>query len=260
MDNTIVITGASTGIGAAIVEKLSAGDNRIINLDIAAAQNQKIETIKCDLSDPTSIAQVVSELPNSLHGVIHVAGIAQGNAAAEKVMSVNFLGMRELNKHLMPKVIDGGSIVIVASSAGRDWMENRSQVRSLLKTQDFDSGLQWLEQNKKIWSDTAYKFSKQCAAAYTYIASNMLHNRNVRVNCVNPGIVESQLSPAFREMIGDERYDQIVDQSGRSGEPKDIAGLIAYLSVGDSHWINGIELTVDGGYYAGEITKQLMSD
>ncbi|MGA0169642.1 MAG: 3-alpha-hydroxysteroid dehydrogenase, partial [Pseudomonadales bacterium] len=57
----------------------------------------------------------------------------------------------------------------------------------------------------------------------------------------------------FRQLLGGETYDRIVDLTGRAGRPEDIAGLAEFLSVGDSHWINGVEITVDGGYYAGVV-------
>ena len=71
------------------------------------------------------------------------------------------------------------------------------------------------------------------------------------MNCVNPGIVETQLSPWFRELVGTERYDQINHQVGRPGRPDDIAGLICFLLSPAARWVNGVEISVDGGYRAG---------
>ena len=75
----------------------------------------------------------------------------------------------------------------------------------------------------------------------------------VRVNCINPGITQTRLSTVFRAMIGNEKYDRITRLSGRSGQPEDLAGLTEFLTVGDATWINGVEITVDGGYHAGVI-------
>ena len=142
-------------------------------------------------------------------------------------------------------------MVIVASSAGRDWRDNQRTVNSLLDTADYAAGLSWLHSHKIEWEDEAYKFSKQCAAAYTYRAAGLARDKGIRVNCINPGIVETPLLPAFRDMLGPDTFDYIVDQSGRTGKPADIAAVADYLLLGDCEWLNGVELTVDGGYYAG---------
>ena len=52
-------------------------------------------------------------------------------------------------------------------------------------------------------------------------------------------------------MLGKDKFDYIVNASGRAGQPDDVAAVAEYLLIGDSEWVNGIELTVDGGYYAG---------
>ena len=68
-----------------------------------------------------------------------------------------------------------------------------------------------------------YLFSKRCAAAYTYRAAHLALPYKVRVNCVNPGVTETQLSPQFRDLVGDKLYDWGVEQIGRAGTPTDIA-------------------------------------
>ena len=73
----------------------------------------------------------------------------------------------------------------------------------------------------------------------------------VRVNCVNPGAIETQLTPAFRELIGHEMYDWGVRQIGRHGVPDDIAEVIEFLAIGACRWLNGVAIVVDGGYIAG---------
>ena len=75
----------------------------------------------------------------------------------------------------------------------------------------------------------------------------------MRVNCVNPGSTETQLTPAFRELVGAELYDWGVAQIGRHGTPDDIAEVIEFLAIGQCRWLNGVELLVDGGYVAGTV-------
>jgi NAD(P)-dependent dehydrogenase (short-subunit alcohol dehydrogenase family) len=101
------------------------------------------------------------------------------------------------------------------------------------------------------WTANPYKFSKQCAAAYTVSRGRIRAALRRTVNCVNPGAVETKLTPAFRELIGQEMYDWGVRQIGRHGVPDDIAEVIEFLAIGQCRWLNGVAIVVDGGYIAG---------
>ncbi|XOV87787.1 MAG: SDR family NAD(P)-dependent oxidoreductase [Pseudomonadota bacterium] len=251
MDNAIVITGGASGIGAAAIDRLLAHGRPVINLDLQPNTNPDIIHIHCDLASEASIDAALARLPDTIFALLNVAGVSQGKLPGETVMAVNFLGLRHLTEQAMARVIEGGRIVLVASSAGRDWRSRRELIDSMLATRGFKGGLEWLQVNTGAWQAEPYRFSKQCAAAYTYRAAGLARARNISVNCVNPGIVNTQLSPDFREMVGPARYDWIVAQSGRAGTPTDIAPIIEFLAVGDSQWLNGVEITVDGGYFAG---------
>lgn len=249
MSPVVAVTGGTSGIGAATIERLLQAGARIVSLDVVDGGHADISSIHCDLADEASIDEAIMRLPDQLDAIVSVAGVAPGSTSPDIIMAVNFLGMRHFVTRALPRVRDGGSVVIVASSAGRDWRD-QPRVPALLNTGNMAEGKAWLDSNAD-WQEEAYRFSKQCAAAWTYPAAGLARNRRVRVNTVNPGIVETALSPQFRAMLGNERYNFIVNQSGRAGRPEDIAGVIEFLSIGDSGWVNGVELTVDGGYYAG---------
>jgi NAD(P)-dependent dehydrogenase (short-subunit alcohol dehydrogenase family) len=252
MNRVVVLTGGATGIGAATVARLHAAQCQVHVLDVAAPADRAAHFIQCDLSDPRAIDAAVMQLPTPIDALINVAGIA-GPDPATKVLAVNFLGLRHLTESLVNRITDGGAIVNVASSAGRDWAKRADLVGGLLDTKDFSAGLAWLAANNDAWRDNPYKFSKQCAAAYTYRAARLGLARGVRVNCVNPGATETQLTPAFRTLVGPAMYDWGVAQVGRAGTPADIAEVIEYLAIGPCRWLNGVEIVVDGGYIAGVI-------
>jgi uncharacterized protein YndB with AHSA1/START domain len=146
---------------------------------------------------------------------------------------------------------EGGGVVIVASSAARDWQLRAATIEALLDTPDHAAGLAWLAAHRGAWQANPYKFAKQCAAAWTYRAAGLALARGVRFNCVNPGTTETRLSPAFRELVGPALYEWGVRQIGRAGRPEDFAPVIEFLALGDCPWLNGVELLVDGGYVAG---------
>lgn len=254
MQGPIAITGGSSGIGLAVRRRLEAAGHETLNLDIQRPEDDCQNFIACDLSDTASLRDAMAALPDVLGGLICVAGVGPIPSDPMKVMAVNFLGTRWLAEHMLPRIARGGSITLVASSAGRDWRDNRDQVDGMLAAEGFEIGANWLQGTDcGEWQGEAYKFSKQCLAAYTYHAVGKARGYGVRVNCINPGITETNLSSGFRDMLGSDNYDRIVSLSGRSGQPGDVAGLAEFLSVGDAGWINGVEITVDGGYFAGVV-------
>ncbi len=251
MTTNVVVTGGSSGIGAAVIARLLGAGCDVWNLDVSDDVPEKVTAVHCDLADPGGVERALIELPSRIDGLISVAGVAPGAVPDVQVVAVNFLGVRLLVEKVVSRVSDAGSVVIVASSAGRDWRDNESTVKALLDTPDYESGLSWLDEHEHLWEGNAYKFSKQCAAAYTYRAAGLGRDRGVRVNCINPGIVETRLSPSFRSMLGEATFDYIVSESGRAGQPDDVAAVAEYLLLGDCGWLNGVEITVDGGYHAG---------
>lgn len=249
MSQTVVITGGATGMGAATVERLLAKDCRVYLLDIAEPTESDATYIACDLSDPEQIDAAIAALPAQIDSLINVAGIP-GPQPGELVVRVNFLGLRKLTDTLLPRISDGGSVVIVASVAGRDWLRRHEVVTGLLDTADFDAGVDWCRTNEERWAKDPYTFSKQCAVAYTLRAAGKERHRGVRVNCVNPGAVETRLTPNFRDQIGHEQYDWTVAQMPHA-EPMQIAEVIEYFAIGECSWLNGVEVPVDGGFIAG---------
>ncbi len=249
---TVVLTGGATGIGAATVTRLIAAGNEVYVLDVATPAAPCTQYIRCDLGNEASIDGAIAELPAEMDALVNVAGIA-GPEPANAVVAVNFLGLRHLTESLVPRITAGGCVVNVASTAGRDWQKRADVVAGLLDTADFAGGLRWLHAHAAEWHENPYKFSKQCAAAYTYRAAGLAQPHGVRVNCVNPGAVETQLTPAFKQLLGPAKYDWGVRQVGRHAQPDDIAEVIEFLAIGNCRWLNGVEIVVDGGYTAGII-------
>ncbi len=250
MSHCLALTGGASGIGAATLERLLGRQCDVFVLDRMAPATNDCTHIPCDLADPASIDDALHALPNTLTGLINVAGVATLNDE-RKTVAINFLALRKLTEALLPRITKGGSVVNVASSAGWKWRDFVPQIQGLLDTEDFDAGLHWLSQHPKHWQDAPYHFSKRCAAAYTYRATELALPLGVRVNCVNPGTTQTPASSDFRALVGDKLYDWGVDQIGRAGTPEDIAEVIEFLAIGNCGWLNGQEIAVDGGYLAG---------
>lgn len=253
MSKSVVLTGGATGIGSATVDRLIEHGHQVMVLDVTEPpEGSGAEFVRCDLGEPGSIDGALAALPDEFDALVNVAGIATAEPKVA-VVAVNFLGLRYISEAVAPRISAGGTIVNVASSAGRDWRENADLVGSLLDTGDFESGMAWLGEHEAEWAGNPYKFSKQAAAAYTYRAAGLQLSHGVRVNCVNPGAVETRLTPEFRDLIGSDTYDWIGEQLGRTGSPDEVAEVVEFLAVGDCRWLNGVEITVDGGYFAGVV-------
>ena len=141
--SSYIVTGGSSGVGAALVELLSRGGHTVWNLDVAAPASPGAATwIECNLGDPSRISVAVNRLPARIDGLANVAGMARA-ADPVTVMAVNFLGMRELTRHLTPRLNEGAGIVCVSSIAGRDWKKRQDALATLLATDGMATGLDW---------------------------------------------------------------------------------------------------------------------
>jgi NAD(P)-dependent dehydrogenase (short-subunit alcohol dehydrogenase family)/uncharacterized protein YndB with AHSA1/START domain len=250
MTRVVVLTGGATGIGAAAADRFRRAGCDVHVLDLEPPAAAGLHFVPCDIGRADAIDAALGQLPSRIDALVHVAGIATAKAP-ETVVAVNFLGVRHLTEALLPRIGTGGGVVIVASSAARDWQLRAATVEALLDTADHAAGLSWLADHADAWEANPYKFAKQCAAAYTYRAAGLGLARGIRVNCINPGTTETRQSPAFRLLVGAELYEWGVRQIGRAGQPEDFAPVIEFLALGDCPWLNGVELLVDGGYVAG---------
>ncbi len=115
---TILVTGASTGIGAATTARLVAAGHRVVSLDIKEAPPGVEAHHHCDLSDPASISDVAARLEGPFHSLLNIAGVP-GTLPSEMVIRVNVLGLRQLTEAVWDRIADGGTVVNVASIAGR---------------------------------------------------------------------------------------------------------------------------------------------
>ena len=238
----IVVTGAASGIGLATAALLTSEGAEVIAVDITGESPLE----RCDLSRPSDIDALVGRLEGPLYGLCNVAGLP-GSHSAERVMAVNFLGLRHLTEALLPRLTDGGAVVNVASAAGSGWRDRLVLSRELIATSGFNDGLAWCRAQAMDGPD-AYNFSKEAVIVYTMAASTAQRSRGISVNSVSPGAVETPILAEFYATMDSALLDQLKDQAGgRNGRPEEIAPAIAFLLGDDSRWINGTDLMVDGG-------------
>jgi NAD(P)-dependent dehydrogenase (short-subunit alcohol dehydrogenase family) len=227
---TILVTGAGSGIGAALMARLGS---------VAIGLDRKNAGIICDLRDPASIRMMATRIEGPLKGIAHVAGLP-GTADAASIFAVNTIAPSILTEALLPKLADGASIVAVSSVTALrcDWALSR--LDALIDGAPFP----------QIMGVRAYEASKAALNRWAMRMAVELRQRHIRVNTVSPGPVDTPILADFEKSIGKDRIDAAATMVGRHAQPGDIADVIAFLLSDGSRWINGTDVKADGGYHA----------
>ena len=235
----IIVTGASGGIGNAIIKKLNqAGANilasgtRTEKLEELKKNFEGIKILKFDISQSDKIEEFIenatNELGGSLDGIVNNAGITQDNLAIrmsldewQKVININLTSTFLMSKFAIKKMLKNksGKIVNITSVVGHTG--NLGQAN--------------------------YTASKAGIIAMSKSLAIEYAKKNINVNCISPGFIKT----AMTDKIDDKFKEVIISKipSARLGEPDDIANSVLFLSSGESNYINGETLHVNGGMY-----------
>jgi 3-oxoacyl-[acyl-carrier protein] reductase len=240
-NKNIIVTGASGGIGSAIVEKLYengvnilATGTRIEKLEELKVRFNKIKILKFDISQHEKIEEFINnateELGGSLDCVVNNAGIAKDNLTIRmsleewtKVIDLNLTSTFLMCKYSLKKMLKNksGKIINITSVVGHTG--NAGQAN--------------------------YTASKAGIVAMSKSLAIEYAKKNINVNCISPGFI----STAMTDQINEKHKEAIVSKipSNRLGKPEDIANAVIFLSSDQSDYINGETIHVNGGMYLG---------
>lgn len=244
----IIVTGCASGIGAEVAALLRRQGANVIGVD-RNSTSKVDQFFLADLSDESSIAELVAALPPNCDGLCNIAGLPPTSSGSQ-VLKVNFVGLRLLTESLVPKLADGASITNLASLAGIGWPDRSDQVRGLISlelTDDVDSFCDSHAIDQE--PGRSYFLSKEALIVWTMQQRWRWRDRGIRMNCVSPGPVETPILPDFVETLGD-RVEEDMRVMDRAGTPKDIAPLVAFLQSDGSAWLRGINVPCDGGMFS----------
>jgi NAD(P)-dependent dehydrogenase (short-subunit alcohol dehydrogenase family) len=232
-----IVTGAASGIGAAIGQALAAEGAIVIGMDLEQSKGKGgkgIEIRMADVSDEEAVADLVGGVAEggSIDALFNVAGVGATTTAPdtaletwERVLSVNATGTFLMCKYAIPVMVahGGGAIVNIASIAGLVGLPRRA----------------------------AYCASKGAVIGLTRALAVDHVAEGVRVNCVAPGTVDS---PWVRRLVEEsgESLDALEARQpmGRLGTTAEIAAAALYLASDDAKFATGSVLTIDGGMTA----------
>jgi NAD(P)-dependent dehydrogenase (short-subunit alcohol dehydrogenase family) len=256
-NKTVVVTGAATGVGAAVVERLRASrTGRIIALDIKPCNGPADEFILTDLSDPAAIDDAIRRLPDSIDVLFNNAGVA-ATLPLRVVIGVNVLAPRRLIAGLHRRMPPGSAVVNTASTAGGGFMERLPQILELLAIDDWSQALDWVEAHPGL-TQNVYGFSKECAQVLTLLQATPLAKHGIRINSVCPGLINTPLIADFQTSMGTPILDWMTSQSGgRKADPGEIADALVFLGSDAASYINGTNLLIDNGFSAAITTNQI---
>ena len=236
----ILISGGTGGIGQAIALRLAQDGYSIIlhynsNRETAKICEDKIrelggncQLVSFDIADSQAIEQkldpLFENLAGSFVGLVNNAGIHRDSMAGlmsdemfDQVMQINLYGSFYLTRYAVKKMIRKrqGSIVNIASLAGQ--VGNPGQIN--------------------------YSASKAGIMAMTKTLAQEIAKRNIRVNCVAPGLIETSMLDEIPHMA--KMMEKI--PMGRLGQPQEVAGAVSFLFSKDSSYMTGQTLSVNGG-------------
>ena len=237
-----LVTGGGRGIGRAIVERL-AGDgvdvvffyrgNAEAAREVVSAVTTaggKAEAMQVDIADAAAVAAAVEQVIDSrgrIDVLVNNAGIVRDNLLAllsdediRTVLDTNIGGVFNVTRAVVPHMISkrSGRIVNLSSVAGEKGGRGQSN----------------------------YAASKGAINAFTRAMAVELASRKITVNCVAPGVIETEMSQQVRDLAGDEVKARILLR--RYGQAQDVAHAVWFLASRFADYITGEVLHVDGGF------------
>jgi NAD(P)-dependent dehydrogenase (short-subunit alcohol dehydrogenase family) len=237
-----IVTGGGSGIGKAIATAFVREGARVTicgrdahKLQQAAGEiGPQCLAIKADISRPDDINKLVDQTVQNfkrLDILVNNAGILLAGTAEslideqwDQTYNTNVRGLWQLSRAALPHMRAAGCGSIINIGSVLSYLGARNRV--------------------------AYAASKGAVLAMTRAMALDHAAENIRINCICPGIVETELVAAFN-LDEKARQQRIAAHPvGRFGQPEDIAGLAVFLASDEARWVTGAAFPVDGGYSA----------
>ncbi len=239
----VVVTGAASGMGAAVTRLLKDAGANITAWDIKEADETGLTMQRCDLTSLDSIETALDALDDPIDCFFGCAGLPQTFPAPD-VVTVNFLANRHIIERLVPKMAKDGAMATIASLP-LGWMENFALISQCLATSSFREGRQWVEAHVEDIGDP-YVFSKHALVAYTTLESPRIMAQGVRLNTLCPGKTDTPMLEDFRKAVP-EALDMLPMPMGRDSTPEEQAHAMLFLNSPRASYVTGAALCSDGG-------------
>jgi len=238
-----VITGASKGIGAGIAKSLAAaGASVVVNYASAKAGADKVVeeiteaggkaiAIQGNVTSTADLAQLFEETNTTLGPVdilVNNAGVYQFGAI-EEITAEDF--HRQFDTNVLGLLLSTQAALKHFNTAGGSIINIGSVVSSITPV-----------------ASSVYTATKAAVSSITHVLAKELGGKNIRVNSINPGMIETEGTHTAGFIGSDFEKAAIASTPlGRGGKPDDIADIAVFLASEDSRWLTGEILLASGG-------------
>lgn len=235
-----IVTGAGKGIGKAIAKRFieeQAAGVAILEWDLEVAEatakeldptGKKVIAVKCNVADSDMVKAAIEQTVATFGRIdvlINNAGVTRDRIFHKMtdeewytVININLNGMYNMCKFVVPlmREQESGAIVNISSTS---LMGNPGQAN--------------------------YSATKAAMQGFTRTMAKELGRKNVRMNCIAPGYIDTDMMRA----VGEEKYQSAIARHpmNRMADPDEIATVAAFLCTDDSSWVSGQTIMVSGG-------------
>jgi 3-oxoacyl-[acyl-carrier protein] reductase len=250
-DRVAVVTGASSDIGLEISKKLVDEGANVVLLGRDTAKLEKVRktineyasktvALACDITKESQVMQVVNQIMDhygKIDILVNNAGMITDpihfhemtDEDCNSLVNTNLFGTFRITRSILVKMLEnknGGSIINIGSISAE---------RAIPKVHL-----------------TVYCTTKAAINMFTKGLAVEYARRNIRCNCVNPGIVNAGMIKSYLDYPEARKALEDRQPLNRIGEPSDVANAVAYLASDDAKWVSGVILNIDGGKSASE--------
>ena len=242
-NKTALVTGGSRGIGAGIVSALAREGANVVFTYVSSSEKAealvkeievygvKAKAIKADTANIEEMNAAIAKVTatGNIDILVNSAGLFVTGTVDDSTADldgirhqwdVNVLGVAHTVRGVLPFMSDGGRIITIGSTGA-----SRSPYPGI----------------------GDYTATKAALAAYTRSWARDLGSRNITVNIIQPGLIDTDMNPSNGPFSAQMLREVAL---ARYGEPKDIGAAVAFLASDDAQYITGVTLNVDGGQSA----------
>jgi NAD(P)-dependent dehydrogenase (short-subunit alcohol dehydrogenase family) len=245
-NRVVLITGGSTGIGAAAAAHFARSGARVVitgrteaTLTAAAAQHPNISSIVADAARAEDSARVLAEI-SARHGrldvlvnnagVIEIVPLAHSSTVhVTRTFDTNVIGLIEVTRLALPLLTSSKGVIVNVASTQAD---------------------------QPMATTSVYAASKAAVLALTRAWAKELGPLGIRVNAVSPGPIDTPINSPMKLGLTQEQFDGMKSAVvslvplGRFGQPSEAAAVIAFLASPAASFVNGAQYHVGGGFEA----------
>ncbi|MCB2073482.1 MAG: SDR family oxidoreductase [Novosphingobium sp.] len=257
---TVVMTGGASGLGEAAARLLGELGATVHVADIMAPKVPHASFTPLDLSDFSAVRSACAQLRElgPIDFLFPVAGIPPHSFGPLHCMVVNYIGTRLFTEEMLPAVRDGGTVGLIASTAGRNWRDHLADHLETLKIADPDAARAYFEANPEQLRD-GYSPSKELLIVWAQqVAIELGQTRHIRINTIAPCPIDTPFMEATEENTGiDFHNDYPYPLLGRMASAEEQAWSLLLLSSPLNGSVTGATLFTDQGLAGGWLTGAL---